>query len=207
MEILKFDSPGPSRPRKKNSSSRSVLAIMTVAAVAALGSTFAANISLNSGAAVEFGQGVAVTAACDAAITVTPGATFTNTIATPTPAATPTNLGTFKVGTVTITGIDSACVNKVFKLQFWDITNTAARTITTTGATHLMAKFQYKASPCVPYTEGGSATTTATTASTPITLITCSDTTTADGTAQVTLGNSTLSATDVYKVTLESGAA
>lgn len=205
MEILKFDSPGPSRPRKKNSSSRAVLGIMTVAAVAALGSTFAANISLNSGAAVEFGQGVAVTAACDAAITVTPGATFTNTTATPTPAATPTNLGTFKVGTVNITGIDSACVDKVFKLQFWDITNTAARTITTTGATHVMAKFQYKTS-CVPYTEGGAATTTATTASTPITAIVCVEASAA-GTALVTLGNSTLSATDVYKVTLESGAA
>lgn len=205
MEILKFDSPGTSRARKKNSSSRAVLGIMAVAAIGALGSTFAANISLNSGAAVEFGQGVAVTAACDAAITVTPGATFTNTTATPTPAATPTNLGTFKVGTVTITGIDSACVNKVFKLQFWDITNTAARTITTTGAIHLMAKFQYK-SACVPYTEGGSATTTSTTESTPITALTCAENG-ASGTTTVTLGNSSLSATDVYKVTLESGAA
>ena len=62
MEILKFDSPGTSRARKKNSSSRAVLGIMAVAAIGALGSTFAANISLNSGAAVEFGQGVAVTA-------------------------------------------------------------------------------------------------------------------------------------------------
>lgn len=206
MEILKFDSPGTSRARKKNSSSRAVLGIMAVAAIGALGSTFAANISLNSGAAVEFGQGVAVTAACDAAITVTPGATFTNTIATPTPAATPTNLGTFKVGTVTITGIDSACVDRVFKLQFWDITNTAARTITTTGATHLMAKFQYK-SVCVPYTEAGAATTTSTTAATPITTLACTGTDGAAGTAVVTLANSTLSATDVYKVTLESGAA
>jgi hypothetical protein len=205
MEILKFDSPGPSRPRKKNSSSRAVLGIMTVAALGALGSTFAANISLNSGAAVEFGQGVAVTAACDPEITVTPGATFTNTTATPTPAATPTNLGTFKVGTVTITGIDVACVNKVFKLQFWDITSTTAKTITTTGATHLMAKFQYKTA-CVPYTEGGAETTISTTASTPITAITCTQNAAA-GTAALTLGNGTLSATDVYKVTLESGAA
>ena len=198
MEILKFDSPGPSRPRKKNSSSRSVLAIMTVAAVAALGSTFAANISLNNGAAVEFGQGVAVTAACDAEITVTPGATFTNTLSAG-------STGTFKLGSVTITGIDVACVNKVFKLQFWDITNTAAKTITTTGAAHLMAKFQYK-NECVPYTAGGIATTVATTASTPITALTCAENGTL-GTTTVTLGNSSLSATDVYKVTLESGAA
>jgi hypothetical protein len=202
MEILKFDSPGPSRPRKKNSSSRAVLGIMTVAALGALGSTFAANISLNSGAAVEFGQGVAVTAACDPEITVTPGATFTNTTATPTPAATPTNLGTFKVGTVTITGIDVACVNKVFKLQFWDITNTAAKTIT---SPHLMAKFQYK-SACVPFTSGGIATLTSSTADTPITGLTCVESL-GVGTAVVTLGSSTLSATDVYKVTLESGAA
>jgi hypothetical protein len=205
MEILKFDSPGPSRPRRKNSSSRAVLGIMTVAALGALGSTIAANISLNSGAAVEFGQGVAVTAACDEAIIVTPGATFTNTIATPTPAATPTNLGTFKVGTVTITGIAAACADKVFKLQFWGITSATAETITTTGATHLMAKFQYKAS-CVPYTEGGIATTAGTAASTPITVAACT-VSGADGTAVLTLGASTLSATGVYKVTLESGAA
>ena len=68
-----------------------------------------------------------------------------------------------------------------------------------------MAKFQYKTA-CVPYTEGGSATTTSTTASTPITALTCAENG-ASGTTTVTLGNSTLSATDVYKVTLESGAA
>ena len=205
MEILKFDSPGPSRPRRKNSSSRAVLGIMTVAALGALGSTFAANISLNSGASVEFGQGVAVTAACDSEITVTPVAAFTNTLATPTPAATPTNLGTFKVGSILITGIDVACVNKVFKLQFWDIASATAKTITSTGATHVMAKFQYK-SACVPYNSTGTATTTADTAGTPITTISCVEAVAA-GTTTLTLANSTLSATDVYKVTLESGAA
>ena len=205
MEILKFDSSGPSRPRKKNSTSRTFLVIMTVVAVGALGSTFAANISLNGGAAVEFGQGVAVTAACDSAITVTPGATFTNTAETPTPDPSPTNLGTFKVGTVTITGIDVACVDKVFKLQFWDITNAAARTISSTGATHVMAKFQYKTS-CVPFSVAGVATTTSTTALTPISAISCTQAS-ASGTAVLTFGASILNATDVYKVTLESGAA
>ena len=197
MEILKFDSPGPSRPRKKNSSSRTVLAIMTVAAVAALGSTFAANISLNSGAAVEFGQGVALTAACDSAITVTPGATFANS-------ATAGATGTFNLGTVTMTGIDIACLNKVFKLQFWDSATATAKTISTTGATHSMAKFQYKTA-CVPFTPGGIATTNGTTLDTPITGLTCVEASTA-GTATVTLGAANLSAVDVYKVTLESGA-
>jgi hypothetical protein len=171
---------------------------MTVAAVAALGSTFAANISLNSGAAVEFGQGVALTAACDEAIIVTPGAAFTNSQVAG-------STGTFKLGAVTITGIGSACVDKVFKLQFWDSTTATAKTITTTGATHLMAKFQYK-SECVPYTEAGAATTTSSTNVTPITTLACSGTGGATGAAVVTLANSTLSATDVYKVTLESGA-
>ena len=178
---------------------------MTVVAVGALGSTFAANISLNGGAAVEFGQGVAVTAACDASITVTPGATFTNTAEEPDPIPSPTNLGTFKVGTVTITGIDVACVNKVFKLQFWDIENAAARTISSTGATHIMAKFQYK-SACVPFTVGGVATTAGTTADTPITALSCTEAS-ASGTAVLTFGTSILNATEVYKVTLESGAA
>ena len=58
MEILKFEN--SARPvRKKSSSSKAMLGLAGIAAVALLGSTLAANISLNSGTGVEFGQGVA----------------------------------------------------------------------------------------------------------------------------------------------------
>ncbi len=46
--------------------------------VAGLGNTLAANISLNSGNSVEFGQGVARTTACDTSITMTPQVSFVN---------------------------------------------------------------------------------------------------------------------------------
>ena len=80
MEILKFEN--SSRPtRNKNSSSKVVLGLAGIAAVALLGSTLAANISLNSGSAVEFGQGVALTSACDSdGITATPSVRQTWTL-------------------------------------------------------------------------------------------------------------------------------
>jgi uncharacterized repeat protein (TIGR02543 family) len=67
-------SPAP-KSRKKL---RVILGIGALAAVTGLGSTLAANISLNGGGNVEFGQGVATTAACDDTITLTPVSTFVN---------------------------------------------------------------------------------------------------------------------------------
>jgi len=63
-------------PRKKL---RVILGIGALAAVTGIGSTLAANISLNGGGNVEFGQGVATTAACDDSITLTPISEFSNT--------------------------------------------------------------------------------------------------------------------------------
>lgn len=77
MEILKFE--GSSRaPLKQRKSFRVVLGITVMGVFAALGSTLAANISINTDDAVEFGQGLSAAAACDSAITVKPRATFEN---------------------------------------------------------------------------------------------------------------------------------
>jgi len=69
-------------PERSSSSARKklrmVLGVTALAAVTGLGSTLAANISLNGGGNVEFGQGVATTAACDGDITLTPVSTFSN---------------------------------------------------------------------------------------------------------------------------------
>jgi hypothetical protein len=81
VEILNLGSaaednaPAP-KARKKL---RVILGIGALAAVTGLGSTLAANISLNGGGNVEFGQGVATTAACDDDITLTPVSEFSNT--------------------------------------------------------------------------------------------------------------------------------
>jgi hypothetical protein len=73
--------PTPNKSRKQNKKFKIALGIGVLAVMTGLGSTLAANISLNGGAPVEFGQGVAITAACNgvAPITLTPTSTFTNT--------------------------------------------------------------------------------------------------------------------------------
>jgi hypothetical protein len=80
MEILKFanSAPAPRRSASKKSNLKSLAGLASVAAVAVLGSTLAANISLGTGSAIEFGQGVQVAAACDSSITLSPRANFVN---------------------------------------------------------------------------------------------------------------------------------
>ena len=135
MEILKFEN--SSRPvRKKSSSSKVMLGLAGIAAVALLGSTLAANISLNSGSAVEFGQGVAQTTACDSdGITITPTAAFANSA----------NGGSFNFATVAFSGIAYACVGDVFTLKAYGDSSATPLTIATgsAGATYQQATFRF----------------------------------------------------------------
>ncbi len=126
MEILKFEN--SSRPvRKKSSSSKAILGLAGIAAVALLGSTLAANISLNSGNAVEFGQGVAVTSACDTTggITATPASTFANAVGG----------GAFNFTTVAFSNIDNGCANKTFTLKAYGDTSATPLTLNTISTT------------------------------------------------------------------------
>jgi hypothetical protein len=64
---------------KKNKKYKKALAVGGAVSLAGLGSTFAANISLNQGNNVEFGQGVAQTAACDEdGFSITPVTSYDN---------------------------------------------------------------------------------------------------------------------------------
>jgi hypothetical protein len=102
MEILKFESaPAPRKAAPKKSNLKSLAGLATVAAVAVLGSTLAANISLGTGSTLEFGQGVQVTAACDNSITLSPKVTFVNTAGG----------GTFYFSTVGFTSVDARAIN------------------------------------------------------------------------------------------------
>lgn len=80
MEILKFGNSVPTaqKPARIKKNLKTLAGLASVAAVAVLGSTLAANISLGSASSLEFGQGVQVTAACDTAITLTPKVNFVN---------------------------------------------------------------------------------------------------------------------------------
>jgi hypothetical protein len=108
MEILKFEN-APQKRTRQRSSTKGLLAIAGFAAVAVLGSTLAASITLNSGNTLEFGQGIATTAACDTdGLQLIPRASFTNAAGTG---------GVFSLSTVSFTGVSSACLNDVFTLQ------------------------------------------------------------------------------------------
>ena len=111
MEILNLggaseEVPTPNKSRKPNKKFKIALGIGVLAVMTGLGSTLAANISLNGGAPVEFGQGVAITAACngDTPITLTPTSTFTNTEDAET--------SIFSLSGVVITGIDFSTPNQ-----------------------------------------------------------------------------------------------
>ena len=142
MEILKFDS-APSKGNKKSSargSSRPLIAIVGIVALAALSTTLAGQITMNSSQAVEFGQGVSVTAACDAVggITLAPSASFANATGA---------TGVFNLGTIAFTGIDSACAGKVFTLKAYGDTSPTPVTLVTTGGstTWTSATFAFSA--------------------------------------------------------------
>lgn len=103
MEILKFeDAQAPRKAAPKKSNLKSLAGLATVAAVAVLGSTLAANISLGSGSTLEFGQGVQVTAACDSSITLAPKVTFVNS----------SGGGTFYLSTVSFSDVDGRAIGQ-----------------------------------------------------------------------------------------------
>jgi hypothetical protein len=152
MEILKFESAPQKRTGQKKSSTRGLLAVAGFAAIAVLGSTLAANISLNSGT-LEFGQGVAVTSACDSdGITATPKAVFSNV----------TGGGSFNFASVSFSGISTSCANKLFTLNAYGDTSATPLNIATVGATsYSVATFMFSATlPGSSYISTGSYTTT-----------------------------------------------
>ena len=149
--ILDFDSAGKKARAPKNVKSvKGLLAVAGFAAIAVLGSTLAANISLNSGT-LEFGQGVAVTSACDSdGITATPKAVFSNVAGG----------GSFNFASVSFSGISTSCANKLFTLNAYGDTSATPLNIATVGATsYSVATFMFSATlPGSSYISTGSYT-------------------------------------------------
>jgi hypothetical protein len=156
-----------------------MLGLAGIAAVALLGSTLAANISLNGGSGVEFGQGVALTTACDDSITSTPTATFANAAGG----------GGFNFSTVAFSNVSSGCWGKTFTLKAYGDTSATPLVLATNGAT--------------TYSQ---ATFTFTTASTTSPGITTASWTPSATDSRLSLGFSGTQATAgaVFKLTLES---
>ena len=93
-----------------------ILGIGALAGVVALGSTLAANINLNTGHPVEFGQGIAATTACDSNIVITPFSSFANA----------EGGGAFKLGTIRVSDIDlAACAGNDFVIKAYGTSQSA----------------------------------------------------------------------------------
>ena len=124
-----FDNPQEPRRRKKNSvTSLLLLVVVAIGGGYFIQSTLAANVALNSGNAVEFGQGVAQTQSCDATtgITVNPSATYQNESNGP---------GSFKFGTIAFSGISTGCNNVLFTIKAYGDSSSEAITLNSVGGT------------------------------------------------------------------------
>jgi hypothetical protein len=180
MEILKFDNAPQKRTRQKKSSTKGLLAAAGFAVIAVLGSTLAANISLNSGT-LEFGQGVAVTSACDSdGITATPKAVFANS----------SGAGSFNFASVAFSGIANNCLNKLFTVNAYGDTSATPLTIATVGAnSYTVATFVMSATlPGSSYISTGSYAAP----------------TSGTGTAEIGFKGTQATSGAVYKITLQS---
>ena len=91
--LLSFDE----KSRKRKSLHVFSLVALLIVGVAVVKTTFAANISLNSGTAVEYGQGITQATACSggSSLTLTPAETFTNA----------SNSGAFYLSSIAVTNV------------------------------------------------------------------------------------------------------
>jgi hypothetical protein len=110
-----------SSPAKKKFSSILALLFLVVGGTYLTQTTLAANISLNSGTSVQFGQGVAATTACSGAtnLTITPNSTFTNV----------SGGGAHYFSSVTVSNIPANCNGKDFKISAYGTSSSAALAI------------------------------------------------------------------------------
>jgi hypothetical protein len=192
MEILKFENaPAPRKTASKKSNLKSLAGLATVAAVAVLGSTLAANISLGTGSAIEFGQGVQVATACDPSITLSPRANFVNSSTDP----------QFFLSTIGFTGVDGRAANST---AIDGATGCSGKTFT------LNAYGDVSATPLNIATGSVSVATIAINGSTPTTsagFVIGNTANLAAATSSFDLGITTPAATAgaVFKITLQSG--
>ena len=117
MSILNLNAPQGRAPRNQKTT-RIWLGVGLLVAVLGIGSTFAANITLNNNQNTEFGQGVQATAYCG-------GSTVTLTV---TPFSSYKNSGnTFYTTGFRLTGIPVSCTDTDFNMNFYDSNSISAQ--------------------------------------------------------------------------------
>ena len=179
---LEQDEPVPTKNKKKNRNLKIFLGIGALIAIPAIGSTLAANITVNAGS-VQFGQGISQAVACDSNVTITPVNQFSNASAA----------GSFNLDTITVSGIANACSGFKFSLKAFGDTSSTPLTISSGGAITNAIIF-------TPTISGSCTVAAQASASETDTCAYSSD----SNTVQVVLGAGvTLPATSIYKFTLE----
>jgi hypothetical protein len=141
--------------------------------------TLAANISLNTGSPVEFGQGVTATSACSGAtnLTITPSSTFSNV----------SGAGAHYFSSVTVSNIPADCYSKDFTINAYGNTDASP-----------LALFNSTAKNLVVYDNAGTFELGAGS-------LTGASITSGSGTFTVTFINPVATSGSVFKLTLQSG--
>ena len=126
-----YDDPERIDEPKSSSGIKKLLAsiIFLVCGGLLIQTTLAANISLNSGAGVQFGQGITQATACSGStnLTITPAASFVNS----------SGGGSHKFSSITVSNIPAGCSGEDFKISAYGSTNSTPLAIfnsTTTSA-------------------------------------------------------------------------
>lgn len=114
--ILQFDDAPEGAERKGRGYKLFGAALFGVALM--LGQTFAANIGIGTGGAVEFGQGIQATTACSGSnpITIKPATSFANS----------SGAGSMKFSAIEVSGIPTSCQGSKFVFTAYQETATAA---------------------------------------------------------------------------------
>ena len=137
VEILKFDSGQSPKGRRGRAGYVSILAAGLF--VAAIGSTFAATITINSNTSLEYGQGVSSTVTCSDSVVIIPENQFVNN-------ADP-SLRAFRL--LSITALDTRtaststglgnCIGKTFKFTAYGNSDSTAVKLFENGETDIFA--------------------------------------------------------------------
>jgi hypothetical protein len=115
-------------PIKRKFSSVLAFILLLVGGTYLVQTTLAANISLNSGSPIQFGQGVSATTACSGAtnLTITPNSSFVNA----------SGGGAHYFSSVTVSNIPSSCNGKDFTINAFGNTSSAPLAIFNSTSTN-----------------------------------------------------------------------
>ena len=165
-------------PKKKRLPSLLALLLLIISGSYAIQTTLAANISLNSGARVEFGQGNLRTASCSGEpfLIITPHATFTNAHSS----------GSYKFNSVTVSEIPDSCFGVDFLIKAYNNSDSTPLTLFNTDSTTAVI---YDNSGTFEVGTGGTGTSI----------------TSGSGSFTITFDTPTALSSTVFKLTIESG--